>query len=124
MTRPNRLSLGWLSIVKASRSARQHVHRVAAQGLQQAQLTGAKLAKRIVAIQKAANLHPRMMRKSVRSVANRSMTRDSDRQWQAAYVATAEQLVPGIRPPVPAALAPPTWPYKGGLTKTDPEVGQ
>jgi len=120
----NRFGRSWRSVVKASRSTGRRVEQVAVQGFKQARISGAKLARRIVSIQRAANLHPRMMRQSVRSVANRSIPRESDRQWQASYVATAERLLaPRPAPPAPTPPAP-TWPYKGGLDMSDPEIGQ
>ena len=81
-----RLSLSRLAIVRAGRSAGQAAHRVAEQGLERAKLTGAKLAKRVTAIQKAARLDPRLMRESARSVAYRPMDRASDRAWQIGYL--------------------------------------
>jgi hypothetical protein len=92
-----RWQMSRLAVVKAGKSAGQTAHKVAAQGLARARLTGAQLARKVVAIQKAAGLDPRLMRQSLRSVASRPMARESDRAWQAAYVKAAT-----------AAMAPPT----------------
>ena len=117
-----RIDAGRLAVVKAGKSASAAVHRVAEQGLQRARLTGAKLARHIIAVQKAAGATPKMMRESARSVAARPMTRDGDRAWQAAYVREAERHVrglaphrePAMTPPAPSAPARPAWPHTAG----------
>jgi hypothetical protein len=122
-----RIDLARLAVVKAGRHAGQSARNVAAQGLERARLTGAKLARHVVAVQKAAGLSPHLMRESARSVMNRPMTRDGDRAWQAAYVAQAARLgVPGMAQPVrePAAAPPaapperPSWPH---ITPSGPD---
>ena len=117
-----RIDAGRLAVVKAGKSASASVHRVAEQGLQRARLTGAKLARHIIAVQKSAGATPKLMRESARSVAARPMTRDGDRAWQAAYVREAERHVPGlaphrepaITPAAPAAPVRPAWPFTAG----------
>jgi hypothetical protein len=114
-----RQRLSRLAIVRAGRSAGQSAHRVAAQGYARAKLTGAKLARRVTAIQKAARLDPRLMRESARSVACRPMERASDRAWQIGYAAEAGRRVPGLVPRAQPAIAPPpgperpVWPHAG-----------
>lgn len=121
-------------IVRAGKAAGQRAHQVAAQGLAKARLTGAQLARRIVAVQKAAGLDTRLMRESARSVIHRPMTRESDRAWQAAYAREAERHVPGLAPKCEPAMVPaapagparPVWPHAGpsGPIRTDWEAGQ
>ena len=116
-----RLSLSWLSIVRASRPADQRAHQLAAQGLHQARAAGAALARKIISIQQAAGLDPRIIRESARAVASRHLVCDSDRQWQTAYIEAAARAVPGLvlpqpQPASPPPPAPPSWPYKGGST--------
>jgi hypothetical protein len=96
LTWRQRLGLSRLAIVKAGKAAAQRTHQVAVQAVSKARLTGVKLARHIVAVQKAAGLDPRMMRESVQSVANRKMTRPADKAWQRAYVGEAARQVPGL----------------------------
>lgn len=112
----DRIDLARVSIVKHGKQAASTVHRVAAQGAGRAKMQGARLARHIIGVQKAAGASDRLMRESAKSVANRPMARESDRQWQEAYVAKAAQLVAGVKPPdpVPAGPSRPAWPHTAG----------
>lgn len=101
MTWRKRIDVARLSVVKAGKGSAAIMHKVAAQGLERANLTGAKLARRIVAVQKSAGATDKMIRESARSVANRPMTRESDRAWQAAYVAEAGKQIAGVQADAP-----------------------
>jgi hypothetical protein len=125
-----RANIARMSIVRAGRHAGQAAHKVAAQGWERARLTGAQLARRVIAAQEAARLDPGLIRQSFRSVANRPVARTSDRAWQAAYADQARRLLepaPAARrpaPPQPAATA--AWPHKdprGPLADNDREAG-
>jgi hypothetical protein len=116
------------AIVKAGKAAGHRVHQVAVQAVSKAKLTGEKLARHIVAVQKAAGLDPRIMRESVQSVANRRMTRPADRAWQRAYVAEAARQAPEVRREpsrehAPAEKSRPLVRVPGGM-QADKEAGQ
>jgi hypothetical protein len=120
-----RIDLARLAVVKAGKHAGQATHRVAAQGLQKAKLSGAKLARHVISVQKAAGVTDKMLRESARSVANRTMTRPGDRAWQAAYVGEAQRLGALPAPERAAATVPagpasarPSWPH---ITPTGPD---
>ncbi len=106
-----RANIARMSIVRAGRHAGQAAHKVAAQGWDRARRTGAQLARRVIAAQKAARLDPGLIRQSFLSVASRPMARASDRAWQAAYADQARRLLepapaaPRPAPPRPAATA-------------------
>lgn len=114
-----RLDVARVSIVAAGLQAASTVHRVAIQGAERAKLQGARLARHITALQRAARAPDKLIRESVRSVAAKPMALTSDSAWQAAYVRTAVAQVPGLVPeqePAPKPKAPerPAWPFTAG----------
>jgi hypothetical protein len=69
----------------AGRKARQ-ARQVAARGYERAWLAGRRLAVRVIAVQKAARLDPKLMRRSLESVRRREHARDADRAFRDGYV--------------------------------------
>jgi hypothetical protein len=89
---------------KAARTAGAHVHKVAAQSLNHARLSGAKLARKVVAIQQAAGLNWKLAERSLRSVQSHQGGRESDQAFRQAYTTVASaalqpQPEPGPRAP-------------------------
>jgi len=105
---------------EAARHTGKEVHQVVAQGYKHAQLSGAKMARHIISIQRAADLPAKMMRRSAQSVVSRQHTRPSDRAFQAAYRAEAEKagLLPGIPTRAERVRAPKAEP----ATRVTPEA--
>jgi hypothetical protein len=78
---------------RAARMAGKHIaakgQAITAQGLNQARLAGTRLARKITAIQQAAGLNDKLIRRSVRTVAERTLTRESDQAFRHAYLSIA-----------------------------------
>ncbi len=92
----------WLRAGMAARGratrARREIHRVAAQGPRAARLKGYELARRVIGVQRSAQLPERLVRESAQSTLSREMPRPSDREWQAGYARAVAARVPGVVP--------------------------
>jgi len=85
--------------LEAGRRSWHTVERAAAQGYKRAQLSGAKLARKIISIQQAAGLDPRMIRASAERAIHRQTGRYSDRAFQHGYAQVVSARIPGMSSP-------------------------
>jgi hypothetical protein len=77
------------------------VQRVAAQGYDKARQAGRVTARKVLAIQSAAHLPARVMRRSALSVQVREPARLSDAAWRAAYISQVQRQAPQLCQPQP-----------------------
>ena len=79
---------------QATRGVAEPIQKVAAQGFNKAKAGGQFTARKVIGIQRSANLPERMVEKSARSVLDRPLNRAGDRAWQAGYREAAKVQVP------------------------------